>query len=162
MFGCGEDGILQIFSLSGRRVLVELQKVHSIRVRRCCVSGAFPLFFPLLLFQQHGSNPVWDIYATHHHPPLNAPSPAGFLRVWELRRHLAIQSQWVIFTLYGIASRSSSWTCWYTVQYSKRSCLVDFPGLEQWKPPSSLVFQQFLMRCSSLYLNICKCLDCHW
>lgn len=67
-----------------------------------------PSIFPLLLFQQHGSNPVWDIYATHHHPPLNAPSPAGFLRVWELRRHLAIQSQWVIFTLYGIASRSSS------------------------------------------------------
>lgn len=46
MLGRGEDGILEIFSLSGRRVLVELQRVHSIRVRRCCVPGAFPLFSP--------------------------------------------------------------------------------------------------------------------
>lgn len=29
-----------------------------------------PSIFPLLLFQQHGSNPVRDIYATHHQPTL--------------------------------------------------------------------------------------------
>lgn len=34
------------FPLSGSRVSFKLQRVHSIRVKRCCVSGTFPPFPP--------------------------------------------------------------------------------------------------------------------
>lgn len=53
---------------SGSRVLV-----HSIRVSRCSVSGAFPHLLSLLLFHQPGSNPAWDVCATHC-LPLHTPS----------------------------------------------------------------------------------------
>lgn len=45
---------------SGSRVLV-----HSIRASRCSVSGAFPHLPSILLFHQPGSNPAWDVCATH-------------------------------------------------------------------------------------------------
>lgn len=71
-----------------------------------CFRG-IPSTFPLL-FQQHGSNPVWDIYATHH-PPLNTPSPAGppwqGMGAEEVGGHSVTN---VLFIFYGIASRNSS------------------------------------------------------
>lgn len=87
MLGRGEDGILQIFSLSGRRVLVELQRVHSIRVRRCCVSGAFPLFSPssssssmALILREISVPPTTTHPSTHRH------KQDPLLRVWELMK----------------------------------------------------------------------------
>lgn len=61
-------GLCRSSVFSGSRVLV-----HSIRVSRCSVSGAFPHLPSLFLFHQPGSNPAWDVCATHC-LPLHTPS----------------------------------------------------------------------------------------
>lgn len=65
----GTMGFCRSSVFSGSRVLV-----HSIRVSRCSVSGAFPPLPSLLLFHQPGSNPAWDVCATYC-LPLHTLSP---------------------------------------------------------------------------------------